>query len=212
MSFQQKLIKWFQKHQRPLPWRKRYEPYEVWVSEIMLQQTQMDTVLPYFDRWMKNFPTIEALAKADSKKVLKLWEGLGYYSRARNLHESAKAIFQKHDGGFPQDYEEILQIKGVGRYTAGAIASIAFNQQKPIVDGNVLRVLSRLYAISDPIDVEKNKEKFWKLQESLIPPKNARDFNQGLMDFGAMLCTARNPKCLVCPMSKSCRSFPYTPE
>ena len=141
MTFQQSLIRWFRTNQRPLPWRKHYEPYEVWVSEIMLQQTQMDTALPYFKRWMEAFPTIDALAKADSKKVLKLWEGLGYYSRARNIHESAKHLVQKHAGVFPEDYEKILSIKGVGRYTAGAIASIAFNQDRPIVDGNVLRVL-----------------------------------------------------------------------
>lgn len=207
MTFQQNLIHWFRANQRPLPWRKHYEPYEVWVSEIMLQQTQMDTALPYFKRWMKALPTVEALAKADTKKVLKLWEGLGYYSRARNLHESAKTVLREHGGVFPNDYERILAIKGVGRYTAGAIASIAFNQDKPIVDGNILRVLSRVYAISKPIDVEKNKEIFWKLQESLIPRGNAREFNQALMELGALVCSTQDPACALCPVRGFCKAF-----
>ena len=207
MSFQQKLLEWFAKYQRPLPWRKRYEPYEVWVSEIMLQQTQMDTVLPYFERWMKNFPDIKSLAKANSEKVLKLWEGLGYYSRARNLHESAKIILKEYGGIFPSDYENILKIKGIGRYTAGAVASIAFNQDKPIVDGNVLRVLSRVYAIPDPIDVQKNKETFWTLQESLIPKGKAREFNQGLMELGALICASQNPSCAICPLRALCKAY-----
>ena len=200
-------MEWFQKNKRPLPWRARYRPYEVWVSEIMLQQTQMETVLPYFRRWMKVFPTIGSLAAADEKKVLKLWEGLGYYSRARSLHESAKLIVQKHNGLFPSDYETMLSLKGVGRYTAGAIASIAFNQNKPIVDGNVLRVLSRVYAIKKPIDVEKNKEIFWKRQEGLIPKRAARFFNQALMELGALVCGSQNPSCAVCPIQKFCAAY-----
>jgi len=213
MTFQQNLIHWFRANQRPLPWRKHYEPYEVWVSEIMLQQTQMDTALPYFKRWMKAFPTIGALAKADSKKVLKLWEGLGYYSRARNIHESAKHLVQKNGGVFPQEYEKILSIKGIGRYTAGAIASIAFNEDRPIVDGNILRVLSRVYAISKPIDVEKNKELFWKLQERLIPRGGAREFNQALMELGALVCSKQDPACALCPVRGFCKAFKTkTPE
>jgi A/G-specific adenine glycosylase len=207
MTLQQNLIQWFRTNQRPLPWRKRYEPYEVWVSEIMLQQTQMETVLPYFNRWLKAFPTLEALAKAESKQVLKLWEGLGYYSRARNLHEGAKTILQTRGGLFPDNYDEILSIKGIGRYTAGAIASIAFNQDKPIVDGNILRVLSRVYAISKPIDIEKNKVDFWKLQEVLLPKGNARDFNQALMELGALVCRAQNPSCSGCPLRQFCKAF-----
>ncbi len=207
MTFQQNLIGWFRLNQRPLPWRRHNKPYEVWVSEIMLQQTQMETVLPYYDRWMKAFPSLEALARADSKRVLKLWEGLGYYSRARNLHESAKTILRSHGGIFPDDHEKIRAIKGVGRYTAGAIASIAFNQDKPIVDGNILRVLSRVYAISKPIDVEKNKELFWKLQEDLIPKGNAREFNQALMELGALVCSSQNPACALCPIRRFCKAF-----
>ncbi len=207
MSFQSALLTWFDKHQRALPWRKHYRPYEVWVSEIMLQQTQMETVLPYFGRWMKSFPSIEKLALADEEKVVKHWQGLGYYSRVRNLHAGAKLISDKFKGQFPSNYEDILDIKGIGRYTAGAIASIAFNQDKPVVDGNVLRVLSRVYAIDKPIDVEANKEEFWDLAEKLIPSGKARYFNQAMMELGALICTSTGPKCAVCPVSSHCKAF-----
>ncbi|MBI4353014.1 MAG: A/G-specific adenine glycosylase [Candidatus Omnitrophica bacterium] len=207
MTLQDKLIKWFHQNARPLPWRRRYDPYEVWISEMMLQQTQVETVLPYYERWMKSFPDIESLAKSNLEKVLKHWEGLGYYNRARNLHETAKRIVQKLGGAFPQDYETILSLKGIGRYTAGAIASIAFNQEKPIVDGNVLRVLSRLHAIPKPIDVPKNREIFWQLEEKLIPKGGARFFNQALMELGALICKSENPLCLSCPLSEFCAAF-----
>src|SRR3989338_2667806 len=207
MSLQKNLLKWFQKNARPLPWRKRYDPYEVWISEIMLQQTQVETMLPYFERWMKTFPTLRNLAKSPEKKVLKCWEGLGYYSRARNLHFSAKEIIRKYGGVFPSDYEAIRALKGVGRYTAGAIASIAFNQKRPIVDGNVLRVLSSVYAINQPIDREKNKVIFWEFQERLIPEGQARFFNQALMELGALVCFARNPACTVCPIRNFCAAY-----
>ncbi len=204
---QKQLLDWFAKNQRPLPWRKHYRPYDVWVSEIMLQQTQMDTALPYFTRWMKRFPTIASLAHADEKTVLKHWEGLGYYSRARNIHKSAKYIIENHGGVFPENFDEILAIKGVGRYTAGAIASIAFNQDKPIVDGNVLRVLSRFFALSEPIDIIKNREKYWPLQEKLIPKGQARYFNQALMELGALVCSKQDPLCSECPIQKFCKAY-----
>lgn len=172
----------------------------------MLQQTQVDTVLPYFERWMKSFPDVASLANADEAQVLKLWQGLGYYSRARNLHAGAKKILKEYSGKFPENFEEILGLKGVGRYTAGAIASIAFNQEKPIVDGNVFRVLSRVYALKDNIDIPKNREKFWRLQEKLIPKGQARYFNQALMELGALICVTNNPKCLICPIQKFCQS------
>ncbi len=207
MSFQSNLLQWFKKNQRPLPWRKKYRPYEVWVSEIMLQQTQVETALPYFRRWIKLFPTVASLAKSDEKKVLKAWEGLGYYSRARNLHQSAKVIMKNFGGTFPADFAAILSLKGIGRYTAGAIASIAFNENQPIVDGNVLRVLSRVYALSKPIDVEKNREIFWKLEESLIPKGRARYFNQALMELGALICAKDNPLCPSCPIKNFCKAF-----
>jgi len=166
----------------------------------------MDTVLPYFKRWMKAFPAIESVARSDEKRVLKAWQGLGYYSRARNIHQAAKNIAERYAGKFPESFEDILAIKGIGRYTAGAIASIAFNQDRPIVDGNVLRVLSRIYAIRKPIDVEKNKEIFWKLQESLIPKGQARYFNQAMMELGALVCSPQNPSCAICPVSQYCKA------
>jgi A/G-specific adenine glycosylase len=156
---------------------------------------------------MKSFPTLQSLAEADEKKVLKHWEGLGYYLRARNLHHTAKEIVEKHGGSFPENYEAILGLKGVGRYTAGAIASIAFNQEKPIVDGNVIRVLARLFTIDKAFDEGKNKEIFWELQERLIPKGQARYFNQALMELGALICTPQNPSCAVCPVQKFCKAY-----
>ena len=207
MAFQKALLDWFEKNQRKLPWRQNYLPYQVWISEIMLQQTQMETVVPYFERWMKVFPSIESLARSPESKVMKHWEGLGYYSRARNLHASAKQIVENHGGVFPEDHETILSLKGIGPYTAGAIASIAFNQQRPIVDGNVFRVLSRVYAIDKPIDVEKNRAPFWELQQSLIPKGKARNFNQALMELGALVCSPVSPNCPHCPVQKFCKAF-----
>jgi A/G-specific adenine glycosylase len=207
VAFQKKLLQWFCKNARPLPWRKHYRPYEVWVSEIMLQQTQVETMLPYFGRWMKTFPTLKSLANAEEEKVLKVWQGLGYYSRARNLHKSAKFILENFGGVFPNRLGDIRSLKGVGRYTAGAIASIAFNEEAPIVDGNVLRVLSRIYAIKKPIDVEKNKETFWKLETDLIPKGKARFFNQALMELGALVCSKENPLCGTCPVKSFCCAF-----
>ena len=207
MALQKNLLQWFSRNARPLPWRKQYRPYEVWVSEIMLQQTQVETALPYFRRWMKAFPSIRTLAESDEKKVLKLWQGLGYYSRARNIHESARLIMKKYRGVFPDDYDTILSLKGIGRYSAGAIASIAFNQERPIVDGNVLRVLSRVYAIKKPIDVEKNKPLFWGLEEKLIPKGQARYFNQALMELGALICRKESPLCGSCPIRGHCKAY-----
>jgi len=172
----------------------------------MLQQTQVDTALPYFERWMRLFPNIKALAKSNEKKVLKAWEGLGYYSRARNLHHSAKEIMKHYKGEFPKNYDVILSLKGIGPYSAGAISSIAFNENRPIVDGNVIRVLSRLFTISKPYD-EKNKTIYWKTQENLIPNGKARYFNQALMELGALICTPSNPSCAICPVQKHCQAF-----
>lgn len=207
MSLQRSLLNWFKKSQRPLPWRRRYRPYEVWVSEIMLQQTQVETALPYYDRWMKKFPTIASLARASENSVMKQWQGLGYYSRARNLHHTAKEILRDHRGEFPSDFDAIRNLKGVGRYTAGAIASIAFNQTRPIVDGNVLRVLARVFKMDEPIDDLKFRERFWSLQESLIPEGEAREFNQALMELGALVCTKQSPSCGICPIRKDCLAY-----
>lgn len=198
------LVRWFNKHQRDLPWRKTYDPYQVWISEIMLQQTQVKTALPYFDRWMKAFPTIASVALASEDEVLKLWEGLGYYSRARNLQKAAQKMLEKHGGKIPTRFEELLELPGIGRYSAGAVSSIAFNQEKPVVDGNVIRVLARLIGATENTRLPKNIERFWTWAEALIPKGHAREFNQGMMELGALICTPANPKCETCPLAKQC--------
>lgn len=210
--FQKSLLYWFSANRRDLPWRRTYDPYQVWISEIMLQQTQVKTVLPYFDRWMKALPNIESVARADEDKILKLWEGLGYYTRARNLHKAAKVIVEKHNGKFPQHLTDIRALPGIGRYTAGAIASIAFNQPEPIVDGNVIRVLARWTNFRKNTRDKENLEFIWCLAKSLIPKKstrtiNARNFNQALMEFGALVCTPKSPACSSCPVKAECQAF-----
>lgn len=197
MKWPLQLVKWFQSNQRMLPWRESYEPYQVWISEIMLQQTQVATVLPYFDRWMKRFPTIQDLAAASEDEVLKHWEGLGYYSRARNLHKAAKEMNQ-----IPSVKSDLLAIPGIGPYTAGAILSIAYQQDEALVDGNVIRVLSRLY--KDEENTRTQTQRFWKRAESVLPKGQAREFNQGLMELGALICTPKSPKCEQCPVANSC--------
>jgi len=201
---QKNLIKWFVQNQRDLPWRKTYDPYQVWISEIMLQQTQIKTALPYFDRWMRAFPDIRSVADAHEDKVLKLWEGLGYYSRARNLQKAAKMIMEKYEGRFPDQFEEILDLSGIGRYSAGAITSIGFNQNWPVVDGNVIRVLARLSGFTENTRLPKNVKRFWGWAEQLIPKGQARFFNQGMMELGALVCAPKNPKCNDCPLQKIC--------
>jgi A/G-specific adenine glycosylase len=170
------LLPWYQKSKRNLPWRHTPDPYKIWISEIMLQQTQVKTVIPYYLNWIKKFPDLKTLAKSSESKVLKAWEGLGYYSRARNIHDSAKQILEKHNGKFPKTFEDILELKGIGRYTAGAIASIAYDQRKPILDGNVERVLSRVFWIKGLIKTKKNQNKLWELAEEILPDKNRGDF------------------------------------
>lgn len=183
---------WFAIHQRPLPWRTRYEPYRVWVSEVMLQQTRMEVVLPYFANFMKRFPTLRALADATEEEVLAAWSGLGYYRRARMLHAAARAA----GGAVPRTLDALLALPGVGRYTAGAIASIAFNERAPIVDGNVARVLARIFGEEDDA---------WARAAALVDAcEKPRDLNQGLMEIGALICTPRNPSCLVCPVRAEC--------
>lgn len=207
LAFQKNLLEWFAEHQRPLPWRKNYDPYSVWVSEMMLQQTQVATVLPYFKRWMETLPTLQAVANAPEEQVLKLWEGLGYYSRARNLQKAAKHIVEDHQGVFPSKFETILSLPGVGRYTAGAIGSIAFNQNTPIVDGNVTRVLCRLMDLRGEPKSASMVKTLWHYAEAWIPQGQARFFNQGLMELGATLCLPQKPGCLLCPVQNFCQSF-----
>ncbi len=204
--FQRKLLTWYSKHKRDLPWRRTKDPYRIWVSEVMLQQTQVDTVIPYYRRWLKRFPTIRALARASLDEVLKVWEGLGYYSRARNLHKAAKVIVKRHKGKFPKEFEAILALPGIGRYTAGAIASIAFGLPYPVLDGNVSRVFVRLYAISKPPALPKIQQELWQHAEKLLPRKMPGDFNQALMELGAKVCLPKKPLCLFCPVTTHCEA------
>ena len=199
------LLAWYSQSGRDLPWRQTRDPYAIWVSEIMLQQTQVKTVLPYFDRWMSQFPTVQALAAADLQQVLKAWEGLGYYARARNLHRAAQVIVQQHNGTFPTELDAVLALPGIGRTTAGGILSTAFNQPLAILDGNVKRVLARLIALDVP--PVKALPRLWTLSQELVDPNNGRDFNQAFMDLGATVCTPHNPACLVCPWRGDCQAY-----
>ncbi len=198
------LLKWFNKNKRNLPWRINRDPYAIWISEIMLQQTQVDTVMPFYTHWMKAFPDIKTLAHASPDAVLKHWEGLGYYSRARNLHKAAKIILQNHKGIFPDDFQTVLSLPGIGRYTSGAILSIAFDQKLPVLDGNVIRVFARLFLINDPVNSPKIQKLLWKKAEALLPSNRTGDYNQSLMELGALICTPKNPQCPLCPLQKIC--------
>ena len=201
------LIAWHAKSGRHhLPWQKSKDPYSVWVSEIMLQQTQVATVIDYYNRFMKKFPTIKALAHADEEEVMKLWSGLGYYRRARFLHEGAQMIVEEMEGNFPSEFELMMKIPGIGRSTAGAIAAFSFNQKKAILDGNVKRVLSRYFLITEWTGLPKTDKKLWNYAESLLPNKNINIYTQALMDLGATLCN-KKPQCHVCPLKKTCLAF-----
>ncbi|WP_208591712.1 A/G-specific adenine glycosylase [Gracilibacillus suaedae] len=206
-QFQEDLITWFEKEQRQLPWREDQDPYRVWVSEIMLQQTKVDTVIPYFQNFMEHFPTLTALAEADEQKVLKAWEGLGYYSRARNLQTAVKEVVAQYDAKVPDDPKQLGDLKGVGPYTKGAILSIAFNKAEPAVDGNVMRVLSRVLRIEEDIAKPKTRKTFEAAVRDLISVENPSAFNQGLMELGALVCTPKNPSCLLCPVQEHCIAF-----
>ncbi|QWU18195.1 A/G-specific adenine glycosylase [Paenibacillus sophorae] len=202
--FSRYLLEWYHGQKRDLPWRRSRDPYHIWVSEIMLQQTRVDTVIPYFNRFIGKFPTIESLADAPEEEVLKCWEGLGYYSRARNLQHAARQVKESYGGKVPDDREAVFELKGVGPYTAGAILSIAFNQPEPAVDGNVMRVLSRFFLIEDDIAKAKTRVKMEVLAKELIPSGEASHFNQALMEHGALVCTPKSPHCLVCPVMERC--------
>lgn len=202
-KIQTSLLHWFKKNKRDLPWRKTRDPYAIWVSEIMLQQTQVVTVIPYYHKFLKSFPTLRHLAKANLAKVLKVWEGLGYYSRARNLHRASQIVLNHFHGEIPTNLKDLLSLPGVGKYTAGAILSIAYNIEAPILDGNVKRVLSRLFAI--PGNLKKTENLLWQASESLIPKGNANVFNSALMDLGSMICTPKDPQCPKCPLRNGCK-------
>ncbi len=200
------LLAWFRSNARDLPWRRTRDPYRVWLSEIMLQQTRVEAVLPYYERFTAAFPHVQALAAADLDRVLRLWQGLGYYSRARNLHKAAQRVTAEHGGRFPATAEALQRLPGVGRYTAGAIASIAFGERVPVVDGNVKRVLARLFAIAERIDEARTVERMWDLAGRLVPPGSPGDFNQAMMELGATICTPRNPRCDACPVGRWCEA------
>jgi A/G-specific adenine glycosylase len=206
-QFQDDLIDWFTKEQRDLPWRKERDPYKIWVSEIMLQQTRVDTVIPYFHKFMEKFPTLESLAEADEEEVLKAWEGLGYYSRVRNLHAAVKEVREKYGGEVPRSKEQFSKLKGVGPYTTGAVLSIAYGIPEPAVDGNVMRVLSRIFLIWDDIAKASTRKLFEEMIRVIISRENPSYFNQALMELGALICTPVNPLCLLCPVQAHCRAF-----
>lgn len=203
-KFAVRLMEWYRKNGRKLPWRGRSDPYAIWVSEVMLQQTRVEAVIPYFERWMKRFPTIKDLADASEEQVLSFWEGLGYYSRARNLQKTAKIIMAEYAGKLPSKLEELINLPGIGRYTAGAISSIAFNRNEPALDGNIRRVLSRAFNISEPADTATGKRVFLSLASTQLPKGQAGDYNQALMDLGAIVCLPKNPQCPLCPVITLC--------
>jgi A/G-specific adenine glycosylase len=200
------LLDWYAKNARRLPWRESSEPYAVWISEIMLQQTRVDTVIPYYQRWMEEFPTINELALASEQDVLQLWEGLGYYSRARNLHKTAREVKEKYGGELPAERKDLEKLPGIGVYTAGAIASIAFGLDETALDGNVQRVLSRLFDMGLPVRSPQGKKSLQQLAEKVLPPGEAGTFNQALMDLGATICTPRAPLCSECPLKTLCQA------
>lgn len=202
--FSKELLAWYQWIKRDLPWRQNKDPYRIWVSEIMLQQTRVDTVIPYYERFMAKFPTVRDLAEAPEEDVLKSWEGLGYYSRARNLQAGAREVVERYGGIVPDDKAAVSSLKGIGPYTSGAIMSIAFNRPEPAVDGNVMRVLSRYFCLEDDIAKPSTRMKIEKLAVSLIPEGAAGDFNQALMELGALVCTPKSPVCLTCPVMEHC--------
>lgn len=204
--FRRYLLSWSEDIERDLPWKETKNPYHIWLSEIILQQTRVAQGRPYYLKFINAFPSIEDLANASQDEVFSLWEGLGYYSRARNLHASAKKIVNDFDGVFPSNYEDILSLKGVGPYTAAAVASFAYNLPYPVVDGNVMRVLTRVFAIEEAIDSTKGRKRINALAEDLLHRKNPAAYNQAIMDFGALQCTPKNPKCDECPLAEICDS------
>lgn len=201
------LLGWYATHARQLPWRGHADPYAVWVSEIMLQQTRVETVIPYFKRWMARFPTLAALAAASQHDVLTAWEGLGYYGRARNLHHAAQRVMNEYGGKLPADAAALRKLPGVGRYTAGAIASIAFGLDEPALDGNIRRVLARVFDVSEPARSPQGEQRLWALATEQLPPGHAGDYNQALMDLGALVCTAKLPDCPSCPLKEVCHAY-----
>jgi A/G-specific adenine glycosylase len=205
-SLAERLLNWYASYARHLPWRENPDPYTVWVSEIMLQQTRIDTVVPYFQRWMDRFPDVVSLSNASLQEVLSTWEGLGYYSRARNLQLAAKEIVADYGGTIPGEVAQLRKLPGIGRYTAGAIASIAFGQDEPALDGNIRRVLARVFDVQEPARSSVGEHRLWELAAQNLPPGQAGAYNQALMDLGATICTPRSPDCGRCPLTDMCQA------
>ena len=195
-----------------MPWRHTQDPYPIWLSEIILQQTRVQQGLPYYERFLATFPTVRVLSEAKEEEVLRLWQGLGYYSRARNLHACARTIVEEHNGQFPDNFKDLLKLKGIGRYTAAAIASFAFGEVVPVVDGNVYRVLARLFGISTNIALPAAQKEFFTLASEIIDPEQPDTFNQAIMEFGAMHCTPQKPLCLYCPLQDMCYAFQHSQQ
>lgn len=202
-----KITSWYNANHRKLPWRTTLDPYKIWLSEIILQQTRVNQGLAYYQRFVKKFPDIQTLAGANEDDVMKLWQGLGYYSRARNLHQTAKNIVENFGGNFPQNYDDLLKLKGIGQYTASAIASFAFNQPHAVVDGNVKRVIARIFGVEVPVNTSSGEKHIWKLANEILDKSNPGIFNQAIMEFGALVCMPRNPNCNQCVCKKECFAF-----
>lgn len=210
IRFQTAMRLWFENHKRPMPWRETSDPYKIWISEAMLQQTQVATATGYYKRFIDAFPTVEDLASARLSKVMKAWEGLGYYSRARNLHTAAKDVVRLYDGKIPDNREDLLSLPGIGRYTAGAILSIAHGKTEAVLDGNIIRVLSRLFRITENVSHYGTVKRLWEIAESLLPETGVRNHNEALMELGATVCLPRRPKCPDCPASGFCKAFRFS--
>jgi A/G-specific adenine glycosylase len=206
-TFSEKLLQWYPEFRRDLPWRNTHNPYYIWLSEVILQQTRVKQGLPYYEKFIENFPTIQDLAQADEQTVLRLWQGLGYYSRARNMHHTAQLIVNQLDSKFPASYQELLKLKGIGKYTAAAIASFAYNEAVGVLDGNVYRVLARTFGIATDIASTQGEKEFRALANSLVPAHNPADYNQAIMEFGAIQCTPQKPNCMFCPLLDGCVAY-----
>ena len=208
-AFQRRLLRWYRIHQRKLPWRETRDPYKILVSEVMLQQTQVDRVVPKYHQFLRRYPTLQALAQSNPKELRKLWYPLGYNIRPLRLRRIAQAAVREHHGQIPDSYDGLIAMDGIGRYTAGAVLSFAFEQDAPIVDTNVARLLSRYFGIRGSLKKGPTQRRLWRMAEAVIPPGQGYDINQAMMDLGATICTARAPKCPSCPLRRSCRSVPY---
>lgn len=207
--FAEKIISWYLKNKRDLPWRNTDNPYYIWLSEIILQQTRVQQGLPYYEKFVENFQTVEHLAAANEGEVLRLWQGLGYYSRGRNLHKTAKVVVDELGGKFPDNFKDLQKLKGVGKYTAAAIASFAFNESVPAIDGNALRVMARFFEIFDPIDSPTVQKNIFEISSELMKNVHAGNYNQAVMELGATVCTPKNPSCNVCPINIECKAFEH---